>query len=371
MATINININGRSIECAEGMSILEAADSAGIYIPRLCYHPDLPPTGEVIWTDSVFQGDAKIPGEDSGGKAGEKAHCNLCLVEIEGYTEPVNSCVTTAEDAMVVFTETPQVILCRKKALSKILADHPHACLTCAQKQGCSRTDCSSNVPLDERCCILLGRCQLEKISDYIGIPGNTPKYVPPNRPILKDDPLFDRDFNLCIGCLRCVRVCKDVRGVDVLGAVWKENRAWIGTLRAAGLKEADCRFCGACVEICPTGTLLDKENVAPVRKDSPVPCVGKCPAGIDIPRYLRLIATGQNKEALELIQSSVPFPGILGYVCFHPCEDVCRRGEIDESVAICALKRYVADSIPTDDYLRIQAKQDTGKKIAIIGSGP
>jgi predicted molibdopterin-dependent oxidoreductase YjgC len=131
----------------------------------------------------------------------------------------------------------------KPKLPSKILATHPHACLTCAQREGCSRTDCSTNVPVDERCCKLLGRCELGKVSDYIGIPGDTPKYRPANLPVIKDDPLFDRDYNLCISCLRCVRVCDDVRKADVLGAVVKENRTWVGTLKEGHLKEAECRF--------------------------------------------------------------------------------------------------------------------------------
>lgn len=368
---LTIKIDGHSIKCPEGKTILEAADSAGIYIPRLCYHPDLPPVREVTWADSVFQADIRIVGEKPGVKTGEEAHCNLCLVEIDGQPEPVNSCITLVEDGIVVHTDTAEVVQRRKQALGKILADHPHACLTCAQKEGCSLTECSSNVPVEERCCTLLGHCELEKVSSYIGIPGDTPKYLPGHRSVIKDDPLFDRNYNLCIGCLRCVRVCKDVRGVNALGAVWKEGRAWVGTLNGTRLKETECRFCGACVEVCPTGALVDKEGVPAVRRDAPVPCVGNCPAGIDIPHYLRLIALGRYREALDLIRSHVPFPGILGYVCFHPCEDVCRRGDIDQAVAICALKRFVADNVPDRDFLPTCKKPDTGKKIAVIGSGP
>ncbi|MCK4656176.1 MAG: (2Fe-2S)-binding protein, partial [candidate division Zixibacteria bacterium] len=214
MATLTLTIDGQSIECPEGSTILQAADAAGIYIPRMCHHPDLPPINEVTWVDSICQVETEITGEKPGEEAGKEARCNLCLVEVEGQAEPVNSCITPAENGLIVRTDTEDVILKRKQALAKLLGDHPHACLTCAQKEGCSRTDCSSNVPVDERCCVLLGHCELEKISDYIGIPNDTNKYVPQQLPSTKSDPLFVRDYNLCIGCLRCVRVCSKIHGL-------------------------------------------------------------------------------------------------------------------------------------------------------------
>ena len=368
MTDISITIDGRSVECPSGITVLEAADVAEIYIPRLCHHPDLPPASKVAWSEVVYQVDHKIEGDISAEKTGDDGHCNLCLVEIEGVPEPVNACLTTVEAGMVIHTDSDAVSRRRKESLAKILADHPHACLTCAQKQGCSRVDCSSNVPVDERCCKLLGNCELEKVADFIGIPGDTPKYVPKQYPIDKDGPLIERDFNLCIGCLRCVRVCRDVRKADVLGAVWKDDRAWVGTLTGAGLLEAECRFCGACVEVCPTGALMDKEGATAKQE---APCASACPLGIDIPRYVRLIALGQNHQALELIRTRTPFPAILGYVCFHPCEDVCRRGELDQPVSICALKRYVAEAEADGDSLPLTKPQDSGKRVAIVGSGP
>jgi len=371
MDTLTLTIDGQPIECSPGMTILEAADAADIYIPRMCYHPDLSPVSELTWADEVHQVENRIAGEKPGVNAGEEAHCNLCLVEVEGQSEPVNSCITPVEDGLVVHTGTEEVIRRRKQALSRLLADHPHACLTCAQKEGCSRTDCSSNVPVDERCCVLLGHCELEKVSAFIGISGDTPRYVPLHRGHTINDPLFDRDYNLCIGCFRCVRICQKVQGIDVIGAVWKDDRAWVGTIDGAGLIESQCRFCGACVEICPTGALLDKEGMQPVRCDTALPCIANCPAGIDIPGYVGAIAAGRYQEALDIIKCRVPFPGILGYTCFHPCEDACRRTDVDNPVAICDLKRFVADTVLEAHSQPIEKRPDTGKIVAIIGSGP
>ncbi|MFH1700925.1 MAG: FAD-dependent oxidoreductase [Candidatus Zixiibacteriota bacterium] len=371
MPDIKINIDGVSVSSAEGKTILEVADGAGIYIPRLCHHPDISPSDKVTWADSIYQTNIEINSEKTDESAGENGHCNLCIVEVDGQPEPVNSCVTEVIDGMNISTTSEKLIKKRRDSLSKILSDHPHACLTCAQKEGCSRTDCSSNVPVNERCCPLLGHCELEKISDYIGIPGETPKYIPQNRPISSNVPFFIRDYNLCVGCLRCVRICDDIHQADILGAVWKDSGAWIGFNDETDSEKSICRNCGACIEICPTGAMRDKEGVTPVQAGKALPCVSSCPAGIDIPRYLHFIARGEYQKALEVICAKVPFPGILGYVCFHPCESGCRRSEIDKPVAICDLKRFAAEKVGHLDFLLSNKKQSTGKKIAIIGSGP
>jgi len=102
-------------------------------------------------------------------------------------------------------------------------------------------------------------------------------------------------------------------------------------------------------------------------------PCQNACPAGIDIPGYIGLIAQGKFLEALELIRKDNPFPAICGRVCHHPCESKCRRGEIDEPVAINALKRFVSDHArgrekPPKISPFVSLKKE---KIAVIGSGP
>lgn len=368
---VQITIDDRTLSVPEGLPVRKAALKNGIYIPGLCGHPDLPPVREVKWSKRVYRGDEVIVGQFEREIAADDGNCNLCLIAVEGQEELVRACETKAAQGMIVRTHGEDINRARREALAKILAHHPHACLTCAQREGCSLTQCSTNVPEDERCCILLNRCELGKIVDYIGLPEGTPKYVPENFPKLYGDPFFDRDYNLCIGCLRCVRICNEVRGVRALAATLKDGRIWVGTAEKGELKESYCRYCGACVEVCPTGALRDKPDSKPVRRGEPVPCVEACPAGIDIPAYVRRIALGDYSGALRVIYDRVPFPGILGYVCFHPCEDACKRNTLGESLAICALKRFVYENAPREEISLPEKAEPTGKKVAVVGSGP
>lgn len=368
MNTVKLTINEQVIEVPAGTTILEAAQSADIYIPRLCSHPDLPPAEGIQSTQIVYQGKRKL--ENAAPEEVSKG-CGLCVVAVEGKEDLVESCSTEVETGMVVTTESDTIKARRRENLIPILARHRHACLTCAQQEGCSLTQCSLNVPEGERCCPLFGHCELQNVANHIGISDATPKWVPTDFPILKADPLHERDYNLCIGCTRCVRACRDLKGVEALGFVYDENEnVQIGTLEPT-LEESGCKFCMACVEVCPTGALMDKAVRPGKREEDIVSCTEACPAHIDIPGYLRLVAEGKGDEANAVIREKVPFPGILGRVCDRPCEDACHRAEVNEPIAICALKRYAADREKGLWKKRMQVEGDTGKKVAVVGSGP
>ena len=368
METITLFIDDREVVTRKGATLLEAAQAANIYITALCAHPDLPPFEEVKASDSVYRGDELIEG-DAPAKNFEG--CCLCIVEIESVDGFPTACTTSATSGMRVQTDTPKVQELRRQNLSAILARHPHACLTCAQREGCIREPCSTNVPVAERCCPKLGNCELEKIAEYIGIKDDTPRWIPTQIPLLRDEPLFVRDYNLCIGCLRCVRACKELRGVDALGFVHHNNEVLVGSL-APMLKESGCRFCTACVEVCPTGTLVDREDIKMAEREAAlVPCASTCPVGIDVPRYVRFIAEGRFDQALGVIREKVPFPSVLGYVCFHPCESECRRGEVNEPISICTLKRFAAEQDSGLWRANSKVAPPTGKRVAVVGSGP
>lgn len=139
------------------------------------------------------------------------------------------------------------------------------------------------------------------------------------------------------------------------------------------------CTTCGRCETVCPNGIAI-LDIIRPLRSmtpqefvpEGPPPCAQACPAGIDIPGYLRLIAGGKPHEACALILEKVPFPGILGRVCMHPCEDACRRKEVlNRPISICALKRYAADRAGDVFERAAKVKDRTGHKVAVIGAGP
>jgi NADPH-dependent glutamate synthase beta subunit-like oxidoreductase len=336
-----LTFDGTSLQPDPGRTLLQTALAHDLYVPTLCFHPDLPPAEE----------------------------CGLCVVEVEGRGL-VAACTTEAEAGMVVRSETEPGLARRRERLAAILANHPHACLTCAQAEGCSLTQCSSNVPGPERCCPKFGACELQQVAAYIGIPPDTPRYVPADLPRFADDPLFTRDLNLCIACTRCVRACRDLRGVDILEMTEINGRRVAVPTNGATLLEAECRFCGTCAEVCPTGAIMEKAVRPGARWQRAVPCAGACPAGVNIPGYLRLAAEGRFDDALELILDRVPLPGVLGHICPAPCEDVCRRVDLGGSAAIGAAKRACAEYGEAESALP-ETGPPTGKRVAVVGAGP
>jgi NADPH-dependent glutamate synthase beta subunit-like oxidoreductase len=363
-----MTIDGKPVEVPAGTTILEAARKVDIYIPSLCYHPDLPPAKDCTGVQAVFHGVHKIDNAQPGqlGKG-----CGICLVEVADQSELVGSCATEVANGMVVITENERIREKRRENLVPIMTRHRHACLTCAQQEGCPRTQCSTNVPENERCCDQFGHCELQNVASFVGIPDSTPRWVPSDAAVLKNHPLFQRDYNLCIGCTRCVRACGELRGIEALGFVFGgDGNVQVGTV-AETLEDSGCKFCTACVEVCPTGALVDKSVEPATREDDLVPCRAACPAHIDVPGYLRMCARGKRDEANAIIREKVPFPAILGRVCIHPCEDACRRSEVNESISICALKRYAADGDKGLWKNENPIAADTGKKVAIVGAGP
>ncbi|MBM2825612.1 MAG: BzdV protein [Dehalococcoidales bacterium] len=349
MANIKLTIDDKEVEVRQGATVLEAAQAAGIYIPTLCYHPSLTPYGA----------------------------CRLCIVEIEKMRGLPTSCTTPAADGMVVKTKTPQLQQFREGVLELMLTEHPHICLACDRKERCGPTNiCLRSPDVTERCvtCAKNRNCELQQVFDYIGPKEVTLPYTYRELPIHREDPFFDRDYNLCILCGRCVRICQEVREVGAIAFTFRGSQSLVGTAFNRPLQESGCRFCGACVDVCPTGALMDREAKLHPELDREaivVPCHYACPAEINVPLYVDLIGKGKYQEALAIVREKVPFPAALGRVCIHPCEEGCRRGKLNEPIAIRELKRFVADQ-DTGEWHQFSRKlPPTGRKVAIVGSGP
>jgi formate dehydrogenase beta subunit len=321
LETVKLKIDGRDIETQSGKSVLEASLEAGIYVPYLCYHPDLGTTGD----------------------------CGLCVVEVEGNDELIISCTTPVAEGMVVRTKSPRIAEARRQALEKMLIGHPADCGTCVKYLN----------------------CELQSLKQYISEEEYKPQGPARLFAVDNSNPLFTIDPNKCVMCTRCIRACKDLRGVGILVEKTKGEQRYIGMENGLSLADAGCRFCGACAEVCPSGAIMDKEELTKGknRKHALLPCRYNCPAEIDVPRYLRFIGEKDYKAAVAVIREKVPFPAVLGYVCDRPCEDVCRRGEINEPISIRDLKRYAAEH--DGSSLKPERKPATGKKTAVIGAGP
>ncbi len=324
LSAIHIVIDGKEIKTEEGRSVLQSSLDGGIYIPHLCHHVDLSPIGA----------------------------CRLCVVEIEGIPGLLASCTTPAAEGMIIRTKSGKIEHARRLAMELMLAGHPSDCGTCVKYLN----------------------CELQSIKQYLVGDHLTVKRRSKLFPVASTNPLLLHDPNKCILCGRCVRACHELRGVGVLFYKKKGMETYIGTLEDLPFSESGCRFCGACAEVCPTGAIMDKEEFAKgkSRKAALVPCRYSCPAEIDVPRYIRFIREKRYDAAAAVIREKVPFPLVLGYVCDHPCEAVCRRGEINQAVSIRNLKRYAAEY--DDGELRrsiSRKKAPTDRKVAVIGSGP
>jgi NADPH-dependent glutamate synthase beta subunit-like oxidoreductase/formate hydrogenlyase subunit 6/NADH:ubiquinone oxidoreductase subunit I len=131
------------------------------------------------------------------------------------------------------------------------------------------------------------------------------------------------------------------------------------------------CTGCYTCQQACPHKCISIETSIDGQKYDATVPCVQRCPAHVDAARYIRCIADGKPEEAVAVIREKLPLPSICAYICAHPCENNCNRGDIDEPISIRKLKRYAVDHDNGLWKTNVKQLPPSGKKVAIIGAGP
>ena len=210
--TVNVWIDGHHLEVPDTMTIIEAADKYGINIPRLCYHPDLPPT----------------------------ANCGVCVVELAGSPVPKRACCTPVAEGMKVTTNSMKLRSYRKTLVEMILSNHEVVCPTCAANN----------------------KCELQTLANNLGVDMYALPVILKKVPVDHSSLSIVRDVNKCIACGRCITVCNEVQTVYALTFADRGIDAHVDTAFSLGMANSPCVNCGQCTVYCPTGALREKNDL-------------------------------------------------------------------------------------------------------------
>jgi len=238
-----LTLDGNDLEVEAGAPLVEVIKESGTFISNLCYIDGLPPY----------------------------AGCRTCLVEIEGARGLQLACSTRVADGMVVRSDTAQVLDARQAVLSIINANHSDRCLTCHRRVHCMPGDiCLRDDTVTHRCltCAKNYRCELQTTNEMLEMANYEP-WLGEERTYYESDPpdadranpFLEFDPQMCIICTRCVRACDEIRHTGAVTLAGRGFSTRIAFGAGGAIHESNCDFCGACIDVCPTATLLEKPN--------------------------------------------------------------------------------------------------------------
>ena len=213
---VNLTIDGKKISVEENTTIMEAAASNGIPIPKLCYLKGI----------------------------NEIAACRVCVVELEGKEKLITSCNNVVKEGMVIYTNSPKVRRHRRTTVELILSQHDCECVTCSRSGNCSLQTVANDLNIFD----IPFKMQLEK------------------QPWDKHFPLI-RDSSKCIKCMRCVQVCDKIQRLGIWDVEGTGSRTTINVAGHRSIDEADCALCGQCITHCPVGALRERDDTEKVWK--------------------------------------------------------------------------------------------------------
>ena len=330
---LSITIDNGKVEVKPNLTILQAAREHNVYIPSLCTLEHLPSYGA----------------------------CRLCVVEVDGLRGFPTSCTTPVEDGMVIRTDTSEIRTLRQEVLKLLLSEHPASCLFCTEQDECKQyqgTIRKAGVTTGCRYCPNDSRCELQLITEKIGLADTSYPVYYRNFPVEKFDPFYDRDYNLCILCGRCVRVCNDIRLNGTLSFKQRGKLTTIGPAFDRSHLDAGCEFCGACVTVCPTGALSTKASKWYGKPDGEVKTTcAYCPVGCE------LVLQIKNNETIDVLPN-YDSPSDQGLICvkgrFAVPEHVCSPERLANPQRMTPVGY---EDISWDEAIDVAAKKLSGIK--------
>ena len=211
MVIVNLTIDGQKVSVPQGTTIMQAAATVGIDIPRLCYLKDI----------------------------NEISACKVCVVEIQGQNRVVTACTTPVQEDLVVYTNSPKARSIRRTNVELILSQHDCLCATCVRS----------------------GNCSLQKLANDLGIYDIPYERDVVDMPWNQDFPLI-RDSKKCIKCMRCVQICDKVQKLHIWDVQNTGSRTTVDVAGNVSIEDSDCSLCGQCITHCPVGALKERNDV-------------------------------------------------------------------------------------------------------------